>query len=187
MLRMSTNLNRRTLLAAAAAGATPMLGIPAAAQAAAGDGVRRIALLNLHTGEAFKEVYFANGSYITDALEAAARALRDWRTGEVHRIDPKLFDLMSAVQARLEVDRPYQIISGYRSPKTNAALHERSSGVATKSLHMLGQAVDVRIAGVELQNLHKAALSLKAGGVGYYPKSNFVHIDVGRPRQWTGA
>lgn len=188
LLRMSINLERRTLLCGALASAIPVLGAPALAQASTGGAaVRRISLQNLHTGEAFKEVYFANGAYISDALEAAAKALRDWRTGETHRIDPRLFDLMATVQERLGVNTPYQIISGYRSPKTNAALHEKSSGVATKSLHMLGQAVDVRIAGVELRNLQKAALSLGAGGVGYYPQSNFVHMDVGRPRQWTGA
>jgi uncharacterized protein YcbK (DUF882 family) len=185
---MAVGLGRRALLTGALASAIPLLVPSAPAWASsASSGVRRIALKNLHTGEAFKDVYFADGAYIQDALGEAARVLRDWRTGEVHRIDPQLFDALAAVQQRLDVATPYQVISGYRSPKTNAALHERSSGVATKSLHMLGQAIDVRIEGVELRRLQKAGLDLGAGGVGYYPQSNFVHLDVGRRRQWTGA
>lgn len=180
-------LGRRALLTGALASAGAMLAAPAVSWAAGSGGVRKIALTNLHTGDAFKEVYFADGAYIQDALAEAARVLRDWRTGEVHRIDPGLFDALAAAQARLETMGPFQVISGYRSPKTNAALNAKSSGVATKSLHMLGQAVDVRLPGVELRHLQKAALSLGAGGVGFYPQSNFVHMDVGRVRQWSGS
>ena len=97
---------------------------------------------------------------------------------------PKLLDLVNLLGRKLETRETVQIISGYRSPKTNAALHEASSGVATHSFHMLGQAMDIRIPGVELSRLRDAALSLAVGGVGFYPGSNFVHVDVGRVRRW---
>lgn len=149
--------------------------------------VRRVSLHNLHTGDKFDEVYWEKGAYVPDALAAAQHALRDWRNGEEHFMDPKLFDLLHSLTAKLETQAPFQIISGYRSPTTNAAMHARSSAVAEHSQHMEGKASDIRIEGVELANLHKAALSLKAGGVGYYPVSNFVHVDVARVRQWQGV
>jgi uncharacterized protein YcbK (DUF882 family) len=148
---------------------------------------RRAVLDNLHTGEKFNEVYYANGSYLPDALAEATRVMRDWRTGDEHFIDPGLFDALHAIGDKLETRAPFQVISGYRSPKTNAMLHERSSGVATNSQHTVGKAIDVRVPGVELSNLRNAALSLSAGGVGFYPVSNFVHVDTGRVRQWRGA
>jgi uncharacterized protein YcbK (DUF882 family) len=148
---------------------------------------RRAVLDNLHTGETFNEVYYANGSYLPDAMAEATRVMRDWRTGDEHFIDPTLFDALHAIGGRLETRQAYQIISGYRSPKTNAMLHAHSDGVAEHSQHVLGKAIDVRIEGVELANLRNAALDLSAGGVGYYPQSNFVHIDTGRVRQWRGA
>lgn len=148
---------------------------------------RRALLHNLHTGEAFNEVYYANGSYLPDALAEATRVMRDWRTGDEHFIDPRLFDALHGIASRLEVRRPFQIISGYRSPRTNAMLHARSGGVAEHSQHMLGKAVDIRVEGVDLRNLRNAALSLGAGGVGYYPTSNFVHVDTARVRQWQGV
>ena len=149
--------------------------------------VRRVALHNLHTGDKFNEVYWEKGAYVPDALAAAQHALRDWRNGEEHFMDPKLFDVLHGLTEKLGTSTPFQIISGYRSPKTNAAMHARSHGVAEHSQHMEGKASDIRVEGVELANLHKAALSLNAGGVGYYPVSNFVHVDVARVRQWQGA
>ncbi len=101
-------------------------------------------------------------------------------------MDPRLLDLLAAVHGKVQKG-PFQVISGYRSPQTNAMLHERSGEVATKSLHMQGMAIDVRIEGVALDHLHNAALDLGRGGVGFYPTSNFVHMDVGRVRQWSGA
>ena len=148
---------------------------------------RSASLLNLHTGERFTGVYFENGRYVADALAEGMRVLRDWRTGEEHVIEPELFDILHGVRTRLETNRPFQVISGYRSPRTNAALHAKSSGVASNSQHTLGKAVDVRLDGVELRHVRKAALDLGAGGVGYYPQSNFVHVDTGRVRQWAGA
>ncbi len=148
---------------------------------------RRAFLHNLHTGETLDAVYFENGSYVPDALAAAMRVLRDWRNGEEHVMDPRLFDVLHAVHQKVEASSPFQVISGYRSPETNAMLHARSGEVASRSQHMLGKASDVRLAGVELANLHKAALSLGAGGVGFYPVSDFVHVDVGAVRRWTGV
>ena len=183
---MPPSLRRRDALKFGAALGLSALSAPALAQAAPGE-VRRAVLHNLHTGEAFDEVYFANGRYMPDALAAAQKVLRDWRTGDQHYMDPGLFDALHAIQGRLETRAPFQIISGYRSPRTNAMLHARSSGVASNSQHTVGKAVDVRIQGVDLNNLHRAALNVSAGGVGLYPVSNFVHVDVGRVRRWTGA
>jgi len=148
---------------------------------------RRITLFNLHTGDRFNEVYWEKGAYVPGALAEAQRVLRDWRSGEQHFMDPKLFDLLHAIAAGLEITQPFQIVSGYRSPQTNAMMHEHSAGVASNSQHVLGKACDICIEGVELANLHKAALSLQAGGVGLYPVSNFVHVDVARVRSWTGV
>jgi len=156
------------LLGAGAAMAA--MAAPAIVRAQGLAGVRRAVLHNLHTGDTFNDVFFANGSYVPDALAEAMRVLRDWRNGEEHPMDPRLFDT-----------------SGYRSPQTNAMLHARSSGVAERSQHMLGKAIDVRVEGVGLRNLRSAALDVGAGGVGYYPVSNFVHVDVARVRQWTGV
>jgi len=149
--------------------------------------VRRLFLQNLHTGDTVKTVYWEDGRYLDDALAEARFALRDWRNGQQHAMDRDLFDIFHELSARLETDRPFQIISGYRSPATNAALHAKSSGVAGKSLHVRGMATDIRIEGVQLAHLRNAALDLGRGGVGYYPVSNFVHVDTGRVRRWGGA
>jgi uncharacterized protein YcbK (DUF882 family) len=161
--------------------------LPRSPRPAALDGTRRITLFNLHTEDRFDEVYWEKGAYVPDALAEAQRVLRDWRSGEEHFMDPKLFDLLHGIAGKLETTQPFQIISGYRSPQTNAIMHERSAGVASHSQHVLGKASDIRIEGVELANLHKAALSLQGGGVGLYPVSNFVHVDVARVRNWTGV
>ena len=149
--------------------------------------IRKASLHNLHTGEMLDAVYWENGKYIPDALAEAMRVMRDWRNGEEHVMDPRLFDVLHGVQAKLETKTPFQLISGYRSPETNAHLHAESGQVASHSQHMLGKASDIRVEGVELAHLHNAALSLKAGGVGFYPVSNFVHVDVGAVRQWSGS
>jgi uncharacterized protein YcbK (DUF882 family) len=164
----------------------PALAAPAVQTRPAAD-VRRLFLHNLHTGDTVKTVYWENGRYLDDALAEARFALRDWRNGQQHAMDPGLFDIFHELGARLETDRPFQIISGYRSPATNAALHARSSGVASKSLHLQGMATDIRVEGVQLAHVRNAALDLGRGGVGYYPVSNFVHVDTGRVRRWGGA
>ena len=149
---------------------------------------RRAFLHNLHTGETLDAVYFEQGRYVPDALAEAMRVLRDWRNGEEHVMDPRLFDVLHAISQKVEAKGPFQIISGYRSPETNAMMHARSSGVASNSQHMQGKASDIRVEGVELNTLHKAALSLKAGGVGLYPVSNFVQdVDVATVRHWIGV
>ncbi len=154
---------------------------------AGGVDTRSVALDNLHTGESLRAVYWERGEYIPDVLDVVNKHLRDFRTGEVHPIDPRLLDLLDAVTALTGAGAPFQVISGYRSPATNAMLHERSEGVAKKSFHMSGMAIDIRLPGVDLRHLHAAALSLARGGVGYYPDSNFVHMDVGPVREWRGA
>jgi uncharacterized protein YcbK (DUF882 family) len=184
---LKTAVRRRDLLAFGAAAGLAAVAAPAWAQNLDVWEPRRALLHNLHTGDTFNEVYYANGSYLPDALAEATRVMRDWRTGDEHFIDPSLFDALHTIAGRLETRTPFQIISGYRSPRTNAMLHSRSSGVAEHSQHMLGKAIDVRVEGVELSNLRRAALSVGAGGVGYYPVSNFVHVDTGRVRQWSGA
>ena len=146
--------------------------------------IRRVRFDNLHTGETLDAVYWEKGAYLPDALGAINLVLRDFRTGDVHPIAPQLIDLLTVLQAKLDVSQPFQVISGYRSPKTNAMLHEKSAGVANASLHMQGMAIDIRLADVSLSDLRQAALGLRLGGVGYYPTSDFVHVDIGRVRQW---
>ena len=152
-----------------------------------GEAPRLAHVHNLHTGESLRAVYYENGRYVPDALSELMKVLRDWRSGEEHLMDPRLFDVMHAVRAKLEVSAPFQVISGYRSAATNAMMHERSHGVAMNSQHVQGKASDVRLEGVELHHLRAAALELGAGGVGYYPVSNFVHMDVGPVREWIGV
>ena len=181
---MPNLVRRRDLLKFGAAAGITAIAAPAWAQNFDIWEPRWAVLDNLHTGERFRAVYYANGSYLPDALAEATRVMRDWRTGDQHFIDPTLFDALHAIGGRLETRKPFQIISGYRSPKTNAMLHRRSNGVAEHSQHTIGKAIDLRIEGVELSNLRAAATAISAGGVGYYPVSNFVHVDTGRVRQW---
>lgn len=145
---------------------------------------RSLSLYNLHTGENLKSVYWSRGKYISEALVDINYILRDHRTGEIESIDKRLLDLLYALGKRLGIKDSFNIVSGYRSPSTNALLHKRSSGVAKGSLHQQGKAVDIRVPGCEISSLRNAAIALKGGGVGYYPSPNFVHIDVGRVRYW---
>lgn len=146
-----------------------------------------IAVNNIHTGEQLSATYWEAGAYVQNALDALNHVLRDHRTGAVHAMEPGLFDLLVRLRIRLDTQEPLMVISGYRSPATNAALHTRSSGVAAHSLHMEGEAMDIRIEGTDLARLRDTALSLQGGGVGFYPQSQFIHVDVGRVRQWQGA
>ena len=177
-------------LGLAGAGAVSVLGPAAIARASAPASSlepRRLVLHNLHTAEKLDAVYWEEGRYVPDAVAAMDRVLRDYRNGAEHPIDLRLFDLLHQVHGKLGATQPFQVISGYRSPQTNAMLHERSHQVASGSLHMQGMAIDVRVEGVALDHLHRAALDEQAGGVGFYPTSDFVHMDVGRVRQWSGA
>ena len=187
-----SRLHRRKLLQLGLASAAAGLALPACGWAAplSGAETRRLAFSNLHTGEAVEAVYWEKGNYISDAMQALNKVLRDFRTNEVHPIDPKLYDLLDDLSAKFEAKKPFQVISGYRSPATNSALRAKGGAhteVATRSLHMDGQAMDIRIEGVELTHLRNAALTMQRGGVGYYPVSNFVHVDTGRVRKWAGA
>ena len=145
---------------------------------------RALRLDNLHTGEKLVVEYFHGQGYDPAALAAINHVLRDFRSGEVGEVAPELLDLLHGLVTLTGSTSALQVISGYRSPATNATLARHSSGVATGSLHMRGQAIDIRLADVALPDLRKAALGMRAGGVGYYPASNFVHVDCGRVRAW---
>jgi uncharacterized protein YcbK (DUF882 family) len=147
---------------------------------------KRIALLNLHTDERLDIEYSRDGVHVPAALAAIEVLLRDFRTGERHPIDPGLMDYLVQVAHAAGVDPVFSVISGYRSPQTNAHLRERSTGVARHSLHVEGRAIDVRMAGVDSADLAAHALGLKRGGVGYYRASDFVHLDTGAFRTWRG-
>jgi uncharacterized protein YcbK (DUF882 family) len=180
-------LSRRQFLAALAAtfpAAVPVrteaFGVPGHLPA----GPRALRFAHTHTGEHLSIEYFGAEGYRPDALATINHLLRDFRTGEVHDIDAGLLDLLYRLTRLTESDRPFEVISGYRSPVTNQRLRQRSEGVAAGSLHMKGMAIDIRLADVPLASLRKAALSIGGGGVGYYPASNFVHVDTGRVRFW---
>jgi len=145
---------------------------------------KRLHLYNIHTMEKLNVTYWAGGQYIYEEIANIEYLLRDYHNDEVHKIDINLIEYLHDVYTLL--DRPGQIyvISGYRSPYTNYILRKRNRGVAKKSFHMKGKAIDIRIPSVHLSSLRYAALSLRRGGVGYYPRSNFVHIDTGTPRYW---
>lgn len=148
---------------------------------------RRLAFDNLHTGERLDVAYWEDGAYVPQALAAVNHVLRDHRNNEVHAIEPQLLDLLTALSHRLGAGPNFEVISGYRSPETNALLHAQSGEVAQGSLHMYGKAIDIRMAGLNVAYLRDAALGLDMGGVGYYPESDFVHVDVGRVRRWSGS
>ena len=151
------------------------------------DGSRRsLSFYNTHTAERLSVCYFEKSTYCTDALGRINHILRDHRTGDVQAMDRRLIDLLYTVNQRLAPGTPFHIISGYRSPKTNATLRKNSSGVAKFSFHMLGRAIDIRLPGCNTRKLRKACLDMKLGGVGYYPKSDFVHVDTGAFRTWQG-
>jgi uncharacterized protein YcbK (DUF882 family) len=165
----------------AAAGA----GLVAARSVLAIDDERRtLSFVHTHTGEHLSTVYFENGAYSSAALHQVNVLLRDFRDGTVHSIDPKLLDRLFLLHGTAGGSEPFQVISAYRSPSTNAALHEKSSGVAEHSLHMEGRAIDVRLSGVATERLARLALEQGSGGVGFYRASDFVHLDTGRVRSW---
>ena len=145
---------------------------------------RSLSFYHTHTGERIRLTYYSDGMYHKDALVELNQYLRDFRTGDVYPIDAQLFDVLYAARNACESNGTFEVISGYRSPKTNKMLRNAGGGVARRSLHMDGKAIDVRLAGVKTSHLKKAAIHLKSGGVGYYAKSDFVHIDTGRVRTW---
>jgi uncharacterized protein YcbK (DUF882 family) len=185
-------VSRRRFLgvtAAAAAAALLPTRTMASALPSAGAGApdRVLSFFNTHTGERLTTAYCCAGEYQPEALQAINYILRDFRANEIKAIDPTLLDLLHELGGTLDADQPFHIISGYRSAKTNALLRARGgahTGVASGSLHMVGKAIDIRVPRVRLDHLREAARSLQRGGVGYYPASDFVHVDTGRVRYW---
>ena len=145
---------------------------------------QRIKLLNLHTGERCDAVFFADGQWQTEGLRSINQVLRDHRANETCAIDPALIALVARVQQQLQYTGDIQIVSGYRAPKTNALLHAAGHRVAPNSLHMQGKALDLRLPGINLRQVQQVALQMSGGGVGYYGKDNFVHLDTGKVRRW---
>lgn len=168
-----------------------LLGIILTTGATTGQGTvatesRELSFYHTHTGKRLEVVYWKDGQYVGSALDEINGFLSDFRTGDIVDMDPRLLDLIYDVRASLDSDASYQVVSAYRSPKTNEMLRGRSasSGVAKKSQHLLGKAIDVRLEGVDTADLRDAAIRLQRGGVGYYEQSDFVHMDTGRVRRW---
>jgi uncharacterized protein YcbK (DUF882 family) len=176
---------RRLLFEMAAPVALALLGplTPREAEAARRK-ERRLAFHHLHTGETLETTYFADGAYQEGELRRASWLLRDWRAKRARAVDPGLLDLVWATRERLGTAAPVHVVCGYRTPETNAMLRRRGEGVARASLHLKGMAVDLRVPGRPLRQVRAAAAGLKGGGVGYYPRSDFVHLDTGRVRHW---
>jgi uncharacterized protein YcbK (DUF882 family) len=176
--------NRRNFLTAGFASSLAFT-LPNASKAWGVNDTRSLKLYNVHNKESVHTVYWRNGYYDKDGIEKLVHFFRDWRNGKMHYIDYGLYDILYTLQAELGIeDTGFKLISGYRSPETNAMLRRRSNGVAKTSLHMRGLAADIRPINVSLNTLRKKAVRLKEGGVGYYPSSNFIHVDTGRFRTW---
>ena len=178
------NLSRRQFLQTLSITATGLALYSPWGNVFAASADRTISFFHTHTGEHLKLTYFSDGLYHDDALAEINHYLRDFRTNEIHPIDANLLDILYAVKNACNSTGTFEVISGYRSPQTNQLLHAQGRGVAEHSLHMLGKAIDVRLTDVKTSYLRKAAASFKRGGVGYYAKSDFVHIDTGRVRYW---
>lgn len=184
LLSRRTLLKRATLLAGGAASAMTGVIAPAAVIAANSAPDRRLLLVNIHTADQLDTVFWSNGRYIDSSLRDINYLMRDHRANEVMHIDKRVLDFLYAIQTQLGAVREVQILSGYRSPETNALLAKRSNRVAKNSLHMVGKAMDMRVPGVKTRDIRELALVQRRGGVGYYPKSDFVHIDCGPVRHW---
>lgn len=184
----SSGITRRGLLGAFAA--TAVTAAPSYANAAgflrgAGD-IRRISMYSGRTGERLDTIYWIEGEYIAEAVREINMHMRDWRTGEAVQMDLRTIDIMAAASSLMDVNEPYLLLSGYRSPQTNAMLRRQSSAVAQNSLHMRGQAADLRLQSRTTAQMASAAAACNAGGVGRYFGSNFVHMDCGPIRTWRG-
>ncbi len=184
----SSGITRRALLGAFAA--TTLTAAPTFSKAAGflrgGGDIRRLRMYSGRTGERIDMIYWIDGDYIKDAVKEINHFMRDWRNDNVKSIDLRTIDIMAAAHNLLDVNEPYILLSGYRSPQTNAMLRRRSRGVAKNSLHMKGQAADLRLASRSVSQMANAAISCRAGGVGKYYGSNFVHMDCGAVRSWRG-
>ncbi|MBF9047315.1 DUF882 domain-containing protein [Rhodobacterales bacterium LSUCC0031] len=181
-------VTRRALLrafAATAVTAAPVMANATGFLRGAGD-IRRLRMHNGRAGESLDMIYWIEGEYIQPALDEIAHFMRDWRNGRVHRIDPRAIDIMTAAHNLLDTAEPYTLLSGYRSAETNAMLRRQSAGVARNSLHMRGEAADLRMSSRTVTQIFNAARACNAGGVGRYSRSNFVHMDCGDIRTWGG-
>jgi len=145
---------------------------------------RTLEFINLHTDETLRCCYWANGEYDPSGLNEINHILRDHRANEIYDMDASLIDLLHLLHETTGSKAPFHIISAYRSPQTNEKLRQKTNGVAKRSLHMQGKAIDIRLPDIELTHLRDAAISLEAGGVGFYAKSNFIHVYIGKPRSW---
>lgn len=184
----STQVTRRGVLgmfAASAVVAAPTYSNAAGFLRGAGD-IRQIKIYSSRTGESLNTVYWIEGNYIKEALNEINKIMRDWRLNKVTQIDTRTVDIMAAALRVMDTTEPYTLLSGYRSPQTNAMLRSRSRGVARNSLHMKGQAADLRLKSRSVGQISKAAIAMSAGGVGRYNGSNFVHMDCGPIRTWRG-
>lgn len=184
----STSLSRRALLGAFAA--TALVAAPTYANAfgflrGAGD-IRRLRMTSPRTGEKIDTIYWIEGEYIPDAVREISTFMRDWRSNEVKNIDTRTIDIMTAAHNLLNTSEPFTLLSGYRTPHTNAMLRSRSGGVAKHSLHLDGQAADLRLGSRSVGQMSQAAMACRGGGVGKYSRSNFVHMDCGVVRSWGG-
>ena len=181
-------MTRRGVLGAFAA--TALVAAPTYANAAgflrgSGD-IRRIRMVSPRTGEHIDTIYWIEGDYIKDAVREISLFMRDWRTNDVKSIDLRTIDILAASHNLLDVNEPYMLLSGYRTPKTNSMLRSRSRGVAKNSRHMKGEAADLRLSSRSVSQMYRAGVACKAGGVGKYSRSNFVHMDCGPVRSWGG-
>ena len=179
-------ISRRGILgvfAATTVAAAPVMANAFGLLRGAGD-IRRIRMYSGRTGESIDTVYWVDGKYIRDSLNEINIFMRDWRTGQAIGIDPRMIDIATASHRLLQTNEPYMMLSGYRSPQTNAMLRSRSSGVARNSLHLTGKAADLRLKSRSVSQMSRAAISCKAGGVGRYSRCNFVHMDCGPVRSW---
>lgn len=187
MQQTTQGYTRRTILKAGAL-LTACVSMPGLAHASTSasfrTNARALSLINPHTGDKLKTVYWEKGSYSNESLKDISYIMRDMHTGEMSPIDPRLIDILYSLRAKLETSKPFEIVCGYRTPRSNAFIYKHEKGVGKNSYHMYGRAVDIRLADRSASQIQHAAWSLQKGGVGYYPKAGFVHIDTGGIRRW---
>ncbi len=178
-----TTIQRRTLIGLALVGLAVTATVAPPRDVRAAD-ARQLSFYHTHTHQSLDVVYYENGEYVDSALTEINRFLKDFRTGDIAEMDPKLLDILHDVRNELGSNETYEVISAYRSPRTNELLRSKSGGVARNSQHLLGNAIDVRLRGVRIEKLRDTALDMQRGGVGFYKQSDFVHVDTGRVRRW---
>tara|TARA_R110002167_G_scaffold140878_1_gene328858 strand:+ start:962 stop:1513 length:552 start_codon:yes stop_codon:yes gene_type:complete len=183
---MDISVSRRRLFGMAGAATVGMTMLPTVglARNAPGEGERKLNFYHLHTGERLSATYWSGGTYEVEELDRINWLLRDFRNDQRAEIDVRLLDTLYRLSNTLEISKPLHIISAYRSPATNEMLIRKGHGVAKRSMHLSGKAIDIRVPGRRLKDVRRAALAMAAGGVGYYPSSNFLHLDTGRVRRW---